>query len=389
MFLQYAPAGAVLPLFSLYLQRLGFSPFEIGLASAMQAVGTLFALLAGQAADRWLPAERCLVALAFAAGALLWVFPALTSPAAVVVVTLLFWVAMAPAITLGTTICFAQLATPERHFSGVRLWGTVGWMAATWLLGYWFTDPTWASRLLSLVRPGLAESELADAFRLASVLAFALAAYGLTLPHTPPQHHLGSPFAPLATLALFRDRSFSVFLIGSFGVSLTGAFYSQNVQLLLAQLGVADQRIGPLSTVGQLSEVSFMALLPMLLLRLEMRGTMLFGLVVWTIGLAALASGEPLGLVVVALATWGTVVACYLVIGQVFVNSRARGDIRTSAQALMTCCNAFGSVLGHLVAGWTRGRTGGDLRPVFALATALAAVATTVFLLGFRAERNK
>src|SRR5439155_12365171 len=84
MFLQYAAPGAMLPLFSLRLQELHFTPVEIGWACATQALAGLAApLLAGQVADRWWPAERCLAVCAAAAGVLLWLLSELTSPAAV------------------------------------------------------------------------------------------------------------------------------------------------------------------------------------------------------------------------------------------------------------------------------------------------------------------
>src|SRR5262245_39452524 len=95
MFLQYAPAGAVIPLFSLHLQVLGFSPLEVGWACATQSLGTLLApLVAGQIADRWWPAERLLALCALAAGTLLWLLAALHTAPTVFLVALAFWLVM-------------------------------------------------------------------------------------------------------------------------------------------------------------------------------------------------------------------------------------------------------------------------------------------------------
>jgi MFS family permease len=375
MFLQYAAPGAVLPVYSLHLKRLGLSPVQIGWACATQALAALVGpLLAGQVADRWLPAERCLVACAALSGAMLWLLGGLTTPAAVIAVTLAFWLVMGPAITLGTTLCFANLAAPERDFGPVRLWGTVGWVAASWALGGWLHFPAAA---------------LPDAFRLGSVLAFALAAYGLTLPHTPPRRRLGAWLAPLAALRQLRGRSFFVFALGSLGVSVTSAFYSQSVPLLLEHLGVPSPWITPTQTIAQSTEVLTLALLPMLLIRLEMRGTMLFGLGVWVAALVVLALGEPFWLVLVAFGGWGTVVCCYLVAGQVYVNGRTQGEARASAQALLTCVNATGMLLGNVAAGSIREASGGALGPVFAAAAAVVASVGVVVLVGFRAASDR
>src|SRR5947209_7285698 len=137
MFLAYAPVGAFWPLFSLRLKKLGFSPLEIALASATQAIGALFApLLAGQVADRWLSAERCLALFSFLVAGLLWQMAVCTSPAGLFLVGLGFWLLMVPIMTLGNTIIFAHMPIPERQFGSVRLWGTIGWVALVWIGAY-------------------------------------------------------------------------------------------------------------------------------------------------------------------------------------------------------------------------------------------------------------
>jgi MFS family permease len=372
MFLQYAPAGAVLPPFSLHLTRLGFSPSEVAWVCATQALGCLGGpLVAGQVADRWLPAQRCLCAYALASGALFWLLAGLTSAGPAFVVTLAIWLLMGPAITLGTTITLAHLADPERQYGGVRLWGTVGWVAAGWLFGHW-------------LRAAAPHAELGDSIRLAAVLSFALAAYALTLPHTRPRRRAGAWLAPLAAARLLGDRDFVVFALGALGVSLTGAVFSQTAPLLLERLGVPDPWITPVQTVAQSTEVLSLVLLPLLLTALRPRRTMLLGLTAWAASLAALSLAGSLPLAVPSLGGWGVVVCCYLVAGQVYVNGRARGDLRASSQALLTCANALGMLAGNVLAGWVRGAAGGALGPVFAVAAGIAGGIGVVFVLGFR-----
>src|SRR5262245_43511096 len=107
MFLQYAVPGAVLPLFPLRLKELGLTPTELALAFAAQALPGLIApFIAGQAADRWWPAEKCLAVIACLAGVLLWLQAELTSPWAVCGVTLAVWMMVTPSLTLGTAVCF-------------------------------------------------------------------------------------------------------------------------------------------------------------------------------------------------------------------------------------------------------------------------------------------
>src|SRR5205807_1897625 len=105
-----------------------------------------------------------------------------------------------------------------------------------------------------------------------------------------------------------------------------------------------------------------------LLLRLEMRGTLVLGIVSWTTVLAVLAWGRPTWLVIACLGLQGIFITCYLVAGQVFVNSRARHDFRASAQGMLQFINGAGLLLGHLLVGWMRGGTPGDFVVPFATA---------------------
>src|SRR5262249_24108907 len=141
-----------------------------------------------------------------------------------------FWLFMGSATTLGTAISFAHLRTPERDFGRIRLWGTVGWVAASFALGYWYSDPPWLCAWVSWLRPEAAHSEPADFYRLASVLALALAGYAVTLRPLPVTPRKGPAFAPLAALGLLRQRGFAIYSVCSLGVCLTMAFHYQGTQ---------------------------------------------------------------------------------------------------------------------------------------------------------------
>src|SRR5438128_191450 len=181
MFLQYAVPGAFVPLFSVWLTHLGFSPLAIGWASATSALAMLIApLLAGQVADRWVPAERCIAFCAAMTGAALLLLSVLSQPAAVFCACLGLWFFLIPVMTLGVSLSFRQLAHPERDFGRVRMWGTVGWIAPGLALGYWFSDPPWLIETLAALSGETITSAIQDTLRLGGVLALILAAYALT-----------------------------------------------------------------------------------------------------------------------------------------------------------------------------------------------------------------
>ena len=402
MFLQYAVPGAWLPVFPLVLKGLQFTPVEIGWACATSALGAILApLLWGQIADRWIAAQYCISVCAFAGGVLLWVMSNLTSPLLVFVVALAHWCFIVPIFSMGTALTFRHLRHPEDEFGRVRLWGTMGWVLANWALSIWYADPEWLRPLAGLFRAEQPGSVLADALRLGGLLAFGLSFYALTLPHTPPSpprsESPGIPAsgwfrtvfdAPLLALQLFRQRSFFIFCICLMGLYITMPFNGQMTPLLLESLlegqGVSTAWLPTLLTLGQSLEIVALGILPFLLLRLGVKGTLLVGILAWTGALAVLAIGEPFGLVVASLGLHGIYITCYLVAGQVFVNRHAQKDIRASAQALLQFLNGVGLLTGHLLVGWVRAAEASRFSPVFAGAAILSGTLVVVFMLGFR-----
>ncbi len=376
MLFSYAILGAWIPVFSLYLkERLAFSPEAVAWACATNAIGALFApLLWGQIADRWLAVERCLSLCALVAGGLLLLLAEAVGPWEVFFISIAFWFFMVPVLSLGVSLVFRQLAHPEKDFGKVRLWGTVGWATGSLLLGVWLS----------------VGADLIDSIRLGTIFAVLSAVYALTLPHTPPsprdaaQAGLRRLFdAPLLALRLLRQRSFGIYCACLFGTYTTMPFTTQMNPLLLRELGVPEQMISSVLTISQSSEITTLALLPLFLGRLRLKPTMVLGITAWTLGLAVMAWGRPLWLVLAALAMHGVYICCFLVAGQIFVNRNAGHDFRASAQGMIQVIAGLGLFSGNLLVGWLRERTSDNYALVYAPAALGAAGLAVIFLLGF------
>jgi predicted MFS family arabinose efflux permease len=379
MFLLYVIPGAIVPLFTLRLQELGFSPIVMGLCCATQALGTMLApLLAGQVADRWIAPERCLAACAVTEAVLLWLLGSLTEPVQVFVITLIFWLVMAPSLTLSTSICFASLGEQGKNYGQVRLWGTVGWVVPCWLLGIWLSDADWLHLLRS-------RGELKDAFRLAALAAVVFGIYVLTLPHTKPMRG-GALAAPLYALRQLHGRAFWIYALCTFGVSACLPFSTQVTPLLLSDLNVPTDWLLPTLTIAQASEVASLALLPWLLTRIGVRGTMRLGLIAAALTLTALMVGRPLMISVGGLGLYGLCISCYLVAGQMYLNYRTTADVRASAQALHSVLCGLGQLAGNLLVGIVRQAVNEAFAPTFAVAAGIAVVLFGIFLVGFPAR---
>jgi MFS family permease len=398
MFLQYAVLGAWVPLFSLILTELEFSPAEIAWASTTSALGSLLGPLPwGQIADRVLATERCISLCSFASGILLFVVSELRAPWAVFLVMLGFWFFMVPLISLGTALTFRHLAAPERQFGPVRMWGTIGWVTANLLLAGWFADPDFVCACMAYVRPLQPLSELADAFRLGGVFAFVLSVYAWTLPSTPPSpvrlevHAARSRWAatfeaPLLAMRLLRKRSVLVLCTCLMGLYITFPFSIQLTPLLLEHSGVTRAWLPATLTIAQSLEITSLALLPLIVLRLEEKGTLVLGIFAWALALTVLTLGEPLWLVIASLGLHGIFITCFLVAGQVYINRQAAKDIRASAQALLQFINGIGLFSGNLLVGAIRTLDVRSFAPAFGVAAVLASVLAVLFLVGFRTE---
>lgn len=374
MFLLYAAPGIVIPLFPLHLQRLGFSPWMIGLCCATQAMGSLFApLVAGQVADRWVSAEKCLAACSLVTAAMFWLLGNLTEPISVFACSLGVWLVMAPMLTLSTSICFANLTLPSRDFGPIRLWGTIGWVGMCWFMFGWLR---WVG-------------QIADMFRLASILALAMFVYACTLPRTPPRREGGGWLAPLDALRLLKGQAFLVYAICTFGICVVLPFHSQLTPLLLAQSEVPQAFVPLLLTVAQLSELVTLATMPRVISRLGPRRTMRLGLIAAVITFVSLMIGRPLGLALTGLGCYGLIISCYLVAGQVYLNQRASDHVRSSAQALHSFLCGSGLLAGNILAGKVRAEVDGAFAPTYALSAALALGLLAVFVAGFPNDKSR
>jgi MFS family permease len=395
MFLSFAVQGAWVPVFSVYLQQLDFSPAAVAWAFTAYSFSSLVTpLVWGQIADRWIPAERCISFCALINAVALAGIPYLESPAAMFLACVTFWFFMIPVNSLGTALTLRQLDHPERSFGRVRLWGTIGWMAAGWLVTWWLHElkPIWFDR-----SDGPA---LADSFWIGALFAAVLAVYTLTLPSSPPTRLV--PFvdmppaglrglqrlfdAPLMSLRLFRRRMFVTYCVCLFGFYLTYPFSAQMTPLLLERLGIQRSMLPLVLTASQTTEVATLAMLPWLLGRLAFRATMLVGIGAWTAGVAAFVVGQPVSLVLAAVTMQGLFIACFLVAGQVFVNRHSAPDFRASAQGLMVLIAGAGLLGGHLLVGWIRLLTEDDFHLAFLPAAIASVVLIIVFLTGFTAQ---
>jgi nucleoside transporter len=379
MFLQFFVWGAWFVTMGSYLTgSLGFSGAESAMAYSTQSWGAIVApFIVGLIADRYVNAERLLGAIHLAGAALMYFLSTATQFDSFYPYLLLYMILYMPTLALVNAIAFRQMDDPARHFSNVRVWGTVGWIAAGLAISYGFA---WDSA------QGLAGGLLKNTFLMAAVASLVLGVFSFTLPRTPPQRPVGGTEAAgvreilgLDALALLRDRNFLIFFLASILICIPLAFYYQHANQFLTEIEVANAT--GKQTLGQMSEVVFMLLVPFFLKRFGMKATLLVGMLAWAARYVLFSFGNAGDLVVlllVGIALHGVCYDFFFVSGQVFTDSKAGPRYKSAAQGLITLAT-YG--VGMLIGFWIAGR----LTDAYALAAGHDWPAIWLYPAGFAA----
>jgi nucleoside transporter len=381
MFLQFMVFGAFAPVMGRHLALLRFTPFQIGAVYSSIALATLLTVLvAGEIADRWWPVEKLLSLIHFAAGALVFLAGRVTAedPArfpkmwACIFAAMLFY---GPAASLGNAISFRHLPDPARDFHRVRVFGTIGWIAAGVLVSAWM---------------GLTGRPIGDSFTIGAGAAILNGFYCLTLPSTPP--HRGAPrrFALAGAVGMLRERSFALLTFLSFALSVFATFAYFRASEFYPLVGIKDRYLSLTLSTGQVTEILALFSLPRLMARLGTRSTIAIGMSLWVLRFVLLTVGSPPGLMVAAQALHGLCFTFVFVTAQLYIERIAPPDARASAQGLHgLVTSGLGLFAGGYVGGWVlESVTNGAPRWTAFWGTAAAASAAIllVFLLGFRAR---
>ena len=344
MFLQYAIWGAWAPVLSNYLLNdLGFTGFQAGWIFAMLPIATIISpFIGGQLADRYFATEKVIAFLQLIGGVLLLVMAQVTSYGAMMALMFVYCLFFAPTLALTNSIAMINLKDSEEEFGRIRVWGTIGWIAAGWILTGW--------RYL-----GVNISLGGDMLFLAGIMSVIMGFQSFTLPHTPPQKEGVNPLAFLDALKMLKNRDFLIFICITFVVATELEFYYLLTAPFLTStsIGISSESLPAIMTIAQFAEMFVMIfLLSVFLKKYGMRNTLAIGVIAWPLRYIVFAIGKPVWLVVASLTLHGFCYVFFFVAAFIYVDKIAPRDIRASAQSFIAIIVlGVGRGLGSIFAG--------------------------------------
>ena len=357
LFLQYFIWGAwLVTLGSYMINTLGFRGADVGMVYSTKGLAALFMpALVGIIADKWLAANRVYALCHLACAATLVWAASINQP------DLMFWamlgnaLAFMPTIALSNTISYACLAKAGldtvTNFPPVRVFGTVGFIAAMWTV--------------SLFKIELSNIQL----YLAASASGLLALYALTLPTIEVVKQQVSRGwvnrMGLDAFVLFKNPRMAVFfmfalLLGAV-LQITNTFGNPFLHDFARQPQFADSFVvqypSLLLSVSQISEVLFILTIPFFLRRYGIKKVMMISMIAWVLRFALFAWGDPSAfgfvLLLLSMIVYGMAFDFFNISGSVFVEKEVDPRIRASAQGLfMTMVNGVGAYFGAIFSGY-------------------------------------
>ena len=393
-----------MPMWS-YLGTLEIEAALRGTAYAATGVAAMISpFIVGMIADRFFATQKVFAVLHLLGGVFLYAAGQASTWEEFYPVLLLHLICYMPTLALSNSLCFQNMDDPQRQFPPIRTLGTIGWIASGILVGssFFFENEyhaIWPAFLGGSTPPEewTSIAMTSKPFIIGSAVSIFLGMYSFSLPDTPPKLKgkkvTAAEVLGLKALSLMKNRSFSIFILCSFLLCIPLSFYFQSANGFLKEMGVANSE-GVL-TLGQVSEIFFLLLVPWFFRKLGVKKMLLIGMFFWVLRyvLFAEAGTDAQLFLYLGVLFHGICYDFFFVTGQLYVDKAAPDDIRSSAQGFIAFVTlGAGMFAGGILNGWWNSRQTVDgvldWQSIWYFPAGLAAVVLIVFFLTFK-EENK
>ena len=364
-FLEFAVWGTYLVSIGLYLSSVGLGDYIFWFYTMQGIVSLFMPGIVGMVADRFIPAQKMFSLCHLIAGSFMmaagWYAMQAGSEVQFGPLFALYSVSVAffmPTIGLNNSVAFNALGKAGldtvKHFPPIRVFGTVGFIAAEWFVNFVKID-------------GVAISNSYTQLLACGIVSLVLAAYALTMPACPVNRASGGSLADalgLKAFKLFKDRKMAIFFIFSMllGVSLqiTNSYGSTFIEHFKNIAQYADDFFASnsvfLISLSQCSEALCILLIPVCLRKFGIKGVMLIAMTAWVLRFGFFGLGDTstsgVGLLMLSCVVYGVAFDFFNVSGGLYVDQQTSPEMRSSAQGLfMIMTNGIGAALGPWIAG--------------------------------------
>jgi nucleoside transporter len=341
MFLQFFTWGAWFATLGQCLGENGLKDHISGAYGSAPIAAIISPLFLGLIADRFFPSQIVMGSLMLIGGGLLWVASSIAESGNggfMVWLILAHLLCFMPTLGLGNSIVFSNVNDPNT-FPRIRVWGTIGWIVAGLVVGF----QGWSSSF--------------NIFRLAAITSITLGFYSLTLPHSPPPAK-GKPInmrtlLMLDAFGMLAELPFLVFIVCSTLICIPLAYYYGYTSNLLGQVGF--EQPAAVMTLGQMSEIFFMVLIPFFFRHLGVKTMILVGMAAWALRYLLFAFGAPslsVSMILIGVILHGICYDFFFVTGFMYTDSKSSASIRGQAQCMLVFfTQGVGMFFGYWIAG--------------------------------------
>lgn len=382
MFLEFFIWGAWFVTMGTYLTKtLSATDVQNGNAYATQSWGAILApFIIGLIADRFFSAQKVLGILHLTGAALLYYITTIPDFEGFFPIILAYMIVYMPTLALVNSVSFKQMTNPSKEFPPIRIFGTAGWIIAGLTIGWLGWEQS---------------NSLIFTFKMAAIASLILGLLSFTLPPTPPakkgQKTSLSDIMGLDSIGLLKNKSYLIFFLASVAICVPLAFYYNFTNPFLNEVGM--KAAAGKQSMGQISELVFMGLMPLFFVRLGVKKMLAVGMLAWVLRYIFFAYGDTgsnYWMLIAGIVMHGICYDFFFVTGQIYTDNLAGERFKSAAQGFITLATyGVGMLIGSYISGpvvnhWKTSATSHNWTTIWLIPAGIAAFVFLVFVIFFK-----